>query len=290
MKNMTALVSAYVRCYHTINSNIKIYNDNISTKILTSEEYELISDNMKNGISFFNPNYEGNNPLQWIVNNQLAPSVLARSIFNERHLLNEIKLGLKQYVILASGYDTSAYKVNDKVKVYEIDKSNVIDDKKQRIKKSHISSNNVTYIGSDFNCDWVSRLMKTDYDKTKKTFCSLLGLSYYLDKDIFDRTIGLLTGIIPIGSVILFDYPNDNETEKEKINRELASAASEQMKSKYSYSDIEEIASENNLLIYEHLNSNDMDNDYFYDYNTLNPTNKILAPRGISYCMFVKRG
>lgn len=42
---------------------------------------------------------------------------------------------------------------------------------------------------------------------------------------------------------------------------------------------------ENKINLY-----NDMNNDYFYDYNTLNPTNKILAPRGISYCMFVKMG
>lgn len=52
---------------------------------------------MVNGINYFNPNYNGNNPLKWIVNTFLAPSVLARSIFNEGHLLNEIKLGYQLY-------------------------------------------------------------------------------------------------------------------------------------------------------------------------------------------------
>lgn len=67
---------------------------------------------MKNGIIFFNSNCKGDNPLEWIVNNNLAPSALARSTFNEYHLLNEINLGLKQYLILASGYDTYFYDYN----------------------------------------------------------------------------------------------------------------------------------------------------------------------------------
>ena len=109
-KNMTALVSAFARLYHIKNSNIKIYNDMYAEKIITEDEYYEISTNMKSGISFFNPNYKGTDPLKLIVNNNLAPSVLARSIFNEYHLFNEINLGLKQYIILASGYDTSAFK------------------------------------------------------------------------------------------------------------------------------------------------------------------------------------
>lgn len=77
---------------------------------------------MANGINFFNPNYNGDNSLEWIVNNNLAPSVLARSAFNKYHLLNEINLDLRQYLILASGYDTSVFKVNKQLKVFELDK------------------------------------------------------------------------------------------------------------------------------------------------------------------------
>lgn len=96
-KNMTALVSAFVRDYHNKDNSIKVYKDSIASKILTEEEYDLISKNMVNWINYFNPNYNGNNPLKWIVNTFLAPSVLARSIFNEGHLLNEIKLGYQLY-------------------------------------------------------------------------------------------------------------------------------------------------------------------------------------------------
>ena len=288
-KNMTALVSAFARIYHIKNSNIKIYNDMYAEKIITEDEYNEISTNMKNGISFFNPNYKGTDPLKWIVNNNLAPSVLARSIFNEYHLFNEINLGLKQYIILASGYDTSAFKVNNKLKIFELDKKEMIEDKLNRINNAKLDITNITYIKTDFNNDWINDLISSNYKKDEKTFCSMLGISYYLDKETFKNTIKQLSNIIPKGSTILFDYPNTFETKKEKLNQQLAKGANEEMKSVYSYKDIENIAEDSNMLIYEHLNHNDIDNTYFYDYNTLNPNDKIIAPIGISYVMLVKQ-
>ena len=288
-KNMTALVSAFARLYHIKNSNIKIYNDMYAEKIITEDEYYEISTHMKSGISFFNPNYKGTDPLKMIVNNNLAPSVLARSIFNEYHLFNEINLGLKQYIILASGYDTSAFKVNNKLKIFELDKKEMIEDKLNRINNAKLDITNITYIKTDFNNDWISDLTINNYNLNEKTFCSMLGISYYLDKETFKNTIKQLSNIIPKGSTILFDYPNTFETKKEKLNQQLAKGANEEMKSVYSYKDIENIAEDSNMLIYEHLNHNDIDNTYFYDYNTLNPNDKIIAPIGISYVMLVKQ-
>ena len=288
-KNMTALVSAFARLYHIKNSDIKIYNDMYAEKIITEDEYYEISTNMKNGISFFNPNYKGTDPLKLIVNNNLAPSVLARSIFNEYHLFNEINLGLKQYILLASGYDTSAFKVNNKLKIFELDKKEMIEDKLNRINNAKLDITNITYIKTDFNNDWINDLTINNYNLNEKTFCSMLGISYYLDKETFKNTIKQLSNIIPKGSTILFDYPNTFETKKEKLNQKLAKGANEEMKSIYSYKDIEKIAEDSNMLIYEHLNHNDIDNTYFYDYNTLNPNDKIIAPIGISYVMLVKQ-
>ena len=287
--NMTALVSCFARYYHTVNSNIKIYNDTLAPAILTKSEIENISKNMMEGIKFFNPNYDGDDSLKWVVNNILAPSVLARSIFNEKHLLNEIRLGLKQYLILGSGYDTSGYKISDKVSVYELDKKEMIEDKVKRVKNANINTENINYISCDFNSNWIENLLKSSFDKNKKTFCSLLGLSYYLDKEIFKQTISILSKNIPAGSVIVFDYPSNIETKKEIINQVLAKEAGEEMKSIYSYKDIEAIVQASNMLIYKHLNYQDINDTFFYDYNTLNPSNKILAPKGVAYCLLVKQ-
>ena len=65
--NMTALVSCFARYYHTVNSNIKIYNDTLAHAILTKSEIENISKNMMEGIKFFNPNYDGDDSLKWLL-------------------------------------------------------------------------------------------------------------------------------------------------------------------------------------------------------------------------------
>lgn len=282
MNNMTALVSCFVRAYHTENSNIKVYNDAFASKILTKEEYFNIASNMTSGIKFFNPNYEGDEPLKWIVNNNIGPSVLARAAFNEKHLFNDIKLGLEQYVIIASGYDTIGYKVNKKIKVFELDKKEIIEDKIKRTK--NFDNENISYISCDFNENLILDLLNSGYDKNKKTFCSLLGISYYLPKSTFSKTIKLLSDNMPKGSSIIFDYPNEY---KETKTEELAKLANEEMKSNYSYDEILKIAELSNMQIYEHLESVQIDNTYFYDYNTLN-TIKLKAPKGVSYCLLVK--
>lgn len=287
LDNMTALISCFARCYHTENSNIKIYDDVLARKILSDEEYKNISFSMTSGISFFNADYNGNDSLGWIVNNHLAPSILARSSFNERHLNNEIKLGLRQYVLLGSGYDTSGYKVNDKVDVFEVDKEEMIKDKKRRIELAKIDSKGVYYVGCDFNCDWINLLLEGGFDRNKKTLFSILGVSYYLEKDVFFRMIKLLADNMEKGSSIIFDYP----VRKDDYNREkedLAKEAGEEMKSKYSREDILKLGSLCELQVYEDLDSTDIDRDYFYDYNTMNPNNRIYAPKGVNYCLLVK--
>lgn len=253
---MTALISAFVRMYHTENSTIKIYNDEHIKKIITAKEYNEIKTNLEQGISYFNPNYKGTTPISWIVNNHLAPTVLAREIINEKYLLTELKLGLKQYLILASGYSMSAFKFNSKLKIFELDKKDVINDKLQRLNNSNLDPKNITYIKTDFTSLWLNDLLKTTYNPTEKTFCSILALSYYLDKETF---------------------------------KQLAKASSEEMQSVYSIKDIEMLAQDSNFLIYEHLNRHDIDNTYFYNYNTLNPDNKITAFKGVSYVLFVKQ-
>lgn len=198
-------------------------------------------------------------------------------------------MGCKQYLVLASGYDLSAYKVNNKIKVFELDKEEMIKDKQRRLKDNNINIDNVTFMEVDFNNDWIDKLLTSNFDKDKKTYVSLLGISYYLDKEVFKNTIKIISNIIPSGSTIVFDYPNDNDTEKEEVNKNFAKEANEEMRSTYTKKDILDISEGANTLIYEHLNYQDINKTYFYNYNTLNPNNKIIAPKGVSYIMLVKK-
>ena len=292
-KNMTALVSCFARCYHYKNNKYRIFSDNISEKILSNEEYNSISYHMSNGIKFFNPNFVGTKEeaLRWIVDNQLSPSVLGRIAFCEKALLNAIKIGCKQYLIFASGYDTFAYRHNiGNLKVFEIDKGEMINDKIRRLDNSKIDYSKVSFIKCDFTSkDWINNIIESNYDKKQISFSSLLGISYYLTKEEFYNMIYNISNILCSGSSIVFDYPTYNDSKETKTNEELASFASEEMKSKYSYQEIEKILSDNGLLIYEHLDNEELTNNYFENYNILNPNSHIVAPKGVCYCLAVKR-
>lgn len=289
-KNMTALVSCFARAYHNRNSNIKIYEDSLAEMILSKKEYDNISKNMSNGIKFFNPNFIGTEQeaLNWIVNNDLAPSVLARSIFTVKSIQNDKQLGLEQYLIFASGYDTYGY-TDKEIRCYEIDKPNMIKDKIQRVKKANIDYSNVRYIETDFSTDnWENSLISSDIDWNKKVFCSLLGISYYLTKNEFFNMIEKISKLICKDSTIVFDYPTIEDSDKQEITRNLAKGANEEMKAKYNYEELELKFEEYNLLICKHLNYEDINEQYFKEYN-LKSNNKIFAPKGVNYCLIVKR-
>lgn len=287
MENMTAKISAFVRAYHMNNSNIKIYNDRYATKILYDEEYKEIYKNLKEGIKFFNPNYNGNNPVGYIVNNYIGPTVIFRSTFNYKYLMNEIKLGLKQYVLIGSGYDTSSYLVNKLVKVFELDKDNVIEDKVKRINNLKIDNSNVCYVGVDFNVGFINQLLNNKFDKNIKTMVSILGVSYYLDENVFFNMLKSIGDILTVGSIILFDYPCEyNDSDK---NRVLASGAKEEMKSVIKYLDIVEFCDKNNFYIVENVDYKNIEKDYFYDYNTINPDNLLKVVKDVNCCVLVKK-
>lgn len=291
-KNTTALMCCFARAYHSKNYKYPIFNDYIAEKILSEEEYKKIFFNLEKGINFISPNFKGTGEeaVRWIIDNQISPSILARSIFTEDCLKSEIKLGISQYLIFAAGYDTSAYRNNSNISVFEIDRNDIIDDKIRRLDMGNIKHNNINYLKCDFTRNsWISKIINSNYDKNKKSFCSLLGISYYLTIKEFEKFLSNISSIICEGSVIIFDYPTTLESEEKSINEKLAAKCNEQMKAKYKYEDIENIADKNNLLIYKNLDHNDIDKEYFYNYNTLNPNNKILAPIGIDYCLIIKK-
>ena len=87
MDNMTAKVSCFARAYHYNNNSIRIFTDDIAEKLL-GEDYNQIAKSMSDGIDFFCPGFEGTREegLRLILDRQLSPSVLGRSVFCESKL------------------------------------------------------------------------------------------------------------------------------------------------------------------------------------------------------------
>ena len=294
MKNMTALVSTFARAYHYRNNKKWVFADSLAEKMLSEDEYLGISQNMSQGISFFAPDFRGTpeEALCYIVNKQLAPSVLARSAFCERAIYNDVKRGCDQIVLYACGYDTFSLRNQDKpLKIFELDRPEMIEDKLRRINENGlVPSCQVEYIRCDLSLpDWKDALIQSGFDVKKPSFGNLLGISYYLSKDDFVNLIRSISSISCKESSLCFDYPLSEGGVESQHTRELADAAGEAMKAKYTYDEIETLLLEAGFLIYQHMNASQATESFFKEHNRSNPEHSMTAPEGVGYCLCVKK-
>ena len=260
-QNMTALVSLFARAYHQKNKDIKIFDDLLSTKLITEKEYEMFGLNMSQGISFFNPTFKGSEEeaLKWIVDHQLSPSVLVRSAFYYQNQMH----------------------------VFEIDKKEVIEDKRQRCKDVDIE--NIQFLSIDLSQEnWINTLLQGDYQEDQLSISSMLGLSYYLTKDEFKKMLKQLSKYLLKGSRLVFDYPSIQESKETKINEMLAKEADESMKAKYSFAELKEILNQCHLTIIQHENHQTVTEKYISNYNAYYKDDPIKAPEGVCYCVVEK--
>lgn len=288
-QNMTALVSLFARAYHQKNKDIKIFDDLLSTKLITEKEYEMIGLNMSQGISFFNPTFKGSEEeaLKWIIDHQLSPSVLVRSAFCKEAIEEMKEKGCQQYLDFASGYDSFAYYYQNQMHVFEIDKKEVIEDKRQRCKDVDIE--NIQFLSIDLSQDnWINTLLQSDYQEDQLSISSMLGLSYYLTKDEFKKMLKQLSKYLLKGSHLVFDYPSIQESKETKINEMLAKEADESMKAKYSFAELKEILNQCHLTIIQHENHQTVTEKYISNYNVYYKDDPIKAPEGVCYCVVEK--
>lgn len=291
MENITAKVSCFARAYHYKNSTSPIFADTVAEALL-GQDYDRIAESMTQGVGFFLPGFNGSpeEGLRLIVDRQLSPSVLGRSAYCERMLKNEIRLGCRQYVIFASGYDTFAIRnSNAALSVYEIDLPEVLADKQRRIEKAGLESR-VVYVPCDLSeTSWKDQLTDSGFRRDQKSFGSLLGISYYLGKDEFRSLLEMLGVIMSEGSAICFDYQSREESPETATNQALAQGAGEQMKAQYDAQEMEALLEECGFLVYEHLDHTEMTNQYFSDYNQRNPEHSMKAPMGVCYVLAVRK-
>ncbi|MBO1581449.1 class I SAM-dependent methyltransferase [Bacillus sp. XF8] len=279
--SVTSLISAFGRSYHSQFDTPKIFNDYIAKDIISEKEFNDIKENMVQGIHFFNKDiaqkFKGNTEeiLKWITQVQLSPTPLARAAYCEQVLLNEIMLGLKQFVILGAGLDTFSFRhpeFENSLEIFEIDYPATQEFKKKRLDEAHFKiPSNLHFVSMDFTKTFsYQNLIDKGFDN-KKTFFSLLGVSYYLTKREISSLIDDLFTKVPAGSSIVFDYADEKLFEEKGISNrvenmvKMASASGEPMKSCFSYYEIESMLEKSGLLIYEHLSPAAIHECYFAD-------------------------
>ncbi|MGY0694981.1 class I SAM-dependent methyltransferase [Virgibacillus sp. FSP13] len=280
--SLTSLISAFSRAYHSKHDTPKIFDDFIAKDLITKKECSDIRENMIKGIQFFNNEIAKkfqNHPdeiLKWITQVQLSPTPLARAAYCENVLFHEIVLGAKQYVILGAGLDTFCFRnqeLNNNLEIFEVDYPSTLNFKKKRLSDANYQiPDNLHFISMDFTKDFIMQnLVEEGFIPYKKTFFSLLGVSYYLTKEENENLINELFTNVPSGSSIVFDYADDKLFEEKGLSNrvqnmvQMASASGEPMKSCFIYEEMEKMLENSGLFIYEHLSPVAINNRFFGD-------------------------
>lgn len=298
--SLTSLVSAFGRAYHSKYDTPKIFDDYIAKDLISQEEFSAISKNMIEGIQFFNSDigqkFKDNQEeiLKWVTQVQLSPTPLARAAFCENVLLNEVHLGLKQYVILGAGLDTFAFRhpeLENSLEIFEIDYPATQQVKKKRLDNAQFNiPKNLHFVSMDFTAAFSHQELIKQGFANKKTFFSLLGVSYYLTKEVNESLLNDLFALVPSGSSIVFDYADEKLFEEKGLSNrvanmvKMAAVSGEPMKSCFTYNEIERILEKSGLLIYEHLSPASINDRYFQ-----NRTDYLTAFETIHYIHAVKK-
>jgi len=208
------------------------------------------------------------------------------------HLKNEIGLGAEQYIIFVAGYDTYSYRNgNEKLSIFELDLPQMIEDKLRREKLANLKPTaKRTMIPCDLSeSNWKNMLIQSGFKKDKKSFASLLGISYYLDKTSFAGLVSNISDMFCKGSAICFDYSVKVASVEMEKTQSLAKGAGEEMKAKYDYKEMEQLLAKYDFLVYEHLDANEMTVQYFEEYNSNADGIRITAPEGVEYILAVRQ-
>ncbi|MDR9831348.1 class I SAM-dependent methyltransferase, partial [Vibrio sp. FNV 38] len=151
-------------------------------------------------------------------------------------------------------YDTFGIRNKDaSLSIYELDLPEMLADKKAKIEEAGLTSR-VIYVPCDLSeGSWKDKLAECGFMCGRRTFCSMLGISYYLSRDEFKKLLKTLGSILSEGSAVCFDYPSKDKSQETQTNRILAGGANEKMKAQYAEQELVTLLEECGFLIYEHL-------------------------------------
>ena len=286
---MTARVSAFARAQHAHNRDW-VYCDPLAEKLLTPSESQEIAASMAQGIGFFCPGFQGTpeEALRWIVEHQLAPSPLGRAAFAESELEQS---GAQQYLILAAGLDSFGLRQPDWARgmdIFELDLPGPSRDKRAHIAAAGlIAPENLHFLEGNLAdaSAMVALRAHPAFDPGKSSFCSLLGIVYYLQADDFAALLKSIAEVLAPGSRIAMDYPARDASAQFDRQSALAKGAGEAMQAAYTRREMEELLNQAGFRVERDLNPAEITDTYFAPYNERNPDHPIFAAESVNYCL-----
>ena len=231
--------------------------------------------------------------------NKIIPGMHEHLISRTRYIDDLIEkstfANIEQYVILGAGYDSRAHrlKLPSKLKIFEVDQSEVQELKRLRLPYNIPNRENITYVDIDFNHQSLKEeLINVGFDQNKSTIFTLEGVSQYISREALDATLKEVADLNPnSNSKIFISYVNkllkeDSKacfgkgySKPEKAVSFITNSAAkmgEPWISFYSAEEIESILSQNNFTLIENKTLADLNSKYFTPVGRTIPENHIF--------------
>ena len=200
--------------------------------------------------------------------------ILARSRYAEDLLLNAVKSGVTQYVMIGAGLDSFALRRSDLLKylsVYELDHPASQKAKRQRLRKlGYPLPENVEFIPIDCEQETVAdALAASSFSPNERTFFSCLGTTYYLTHNTVLKTLRSIRACTVRGSEIVFDYGLPErflDRPNRKVWRTIERAGyhcGEPILSYFAPDELEQTLADLGFDLREHLSPGDQKSRYF---------------------------
>jgi methyltransferase (TIGR00027 family) len=156
---------------------------------------------------------------------RLSEGMAVRTRFFDSFLLDAARAGVRQCVILASGLDTRAYRLEwpHGSVVYEVDQPRVIEFKTSTLAGLGAApAADRRAVGIDLRDDWPAALRDSGFDPTQPSAWIAEGLLGYLPPDAQDRLFDSITELSAAGSRIGTGYIPDIRDRIQKRGREIS--------------------------------------------------------------------
>lgn len=159
----------------------------------------------------------------------LRGQFVGRGRFAEDMLAEAIGRGTRQYIVLGAGLDTYAYRCPDaELRVFEVDHPATQAWKRDRLVEAEIPlPKSLMLVPVDFQTGKLrDALTEAGFDGRMPAFVACLGVSYYLEKEALDGTLGWAASLGP-GSELVLDFmppPSPQQTADARAAMERVAA------------------------------------------------------------------
>ncbi|WP_144207485.1 class I SAM-dependent methyltransferase [Mycobacterium tilburgii] len=167
-----------------------------------------------------------------------------RTHFFDTYFADAVAAGIRQVVILASGLDSRAYRLDwpAGTTVYEIDQPQVLEYKSSTLAESGATpSADRREVAIDLRDDWPSALRATGFDPTQRTAWLAEGLLIYLPAEAQDKLFTLITELSPAGSRVSAETAPKHSDERRELMRELFRKVADAIGFEQEYVDVSEL-------------------------------------------------